>query len=158
MKEAYLNTGVGLLRFEVEENALTTIEFSEGEEVDSDPADPLLQECIFQMKAYFKGHLKEFDLPINLKGTEFQKKVWQKLIELPYGSTDSYLNLARNLGDVKAIRAVASANGKNPIPIVVPCHRIIGSDGSLTGYSGGLWRKKYLLEMEAEEKQMKLFE
>lgn len=158
MKEAYLNTGVGLLRFEVEENALTTIEFSEGEEVDSDPTDPLLQECVFQMKAYFKGHLKEFDLPINLRGTEFQKKVWQKLIELPYGSTDSYLNLARNLGDVKAIRAVASANGKNPIPIVVPCHRIIGSDGSLTGYAGGLWRKKYLLEMEAEEKQMKLFE
>jgi methylated-DNA-[protein]-cysteine S-methyltransferase len=92
-----------------------------------------------------------------LQGTEFQKKVWQELLHIPYGKTCSYLDLSKKIGDVKAIRAVASANGKNPLWIVVPCHRVIGTDGSLTGYAGGLWRKKWLLEHENPIKQESLF-
>jgi methylated-DNA-[protein]-cysteine S-methyltransferase len=94
---------------------------------------------------------------LNPKGTEFQQKVWQELAQIPCGKTISYLDLSKKLGDVKAIRAVASANGKNPIWIVVPCHRVIGSDGSLTGYAGGLWPKKWLLEHENLTNQQSLF-
>lgn len=91
------------------------------------------------------------------EGTDFQKRVWQQLLDIPFGTTLSYLDLAKQLGDVKAIRAVASANGKNPLWIVVPCHRVIGTDGSLTGYAGGLWRKKWLLEHENPPNQTSLF-
>jgi len=92
------------------------------------------------------------------EGTDFQRKVWKQLLNIPFGTTVSYLNLAQDLGDVKAIRAVASANGRNPLWIAVPCHRVIGSDGSLTGYAGGLWRKKWLLEHENPPKQTSLFQ
>ncbi len=116
-----------------------------------------LQKCVQQLDAYFAGTKKEFDLKLNLKATKFQEKVWQALLYIPFGKTRSYLEQAKTLGDVKAIRAVASANGKNPIAIIIPCHRIIGSDGSLTGYAGGLHRKKWLLEHEGVLTQQSLF-
>ncbi|SOD80654.1 methylated-DNA--[protein]-cysteine S-methyltransferase [Spirosoma fluviale] len=113
-----------------------------------------------QLKAYFAGQLMSFDFPINPVGTAFQQSVWRALLDVPFGTTLSYLTLARRMGDEKAIRAVAAANGRNPLWIVIPCHRIIGSDGSLTGYAGGLWRKQWLLEHEgalARSGQMSLF-
>ena len=117
----------------------------------------VLQEAVTQLQDYFDGNRIHFDFQLNPAGTEFQQKVWKGLCEIPFGKTMSYLELAKQLGDVKAIRAVASANGKNPLWIVVPCHRVIGTDGSLTGYAGGLWRKKWLLEHENSSTQQSLF-
>lgn len=116
-----------------------------------------LQECVSQLQDYFEGQRNEFTFKLNPHGTDFQQKVWQELLNIPFGKTMSYLDLSKKLGDVKAIRAVASANGKNPLWIVVPCHRVIGTDGSLTGYAGGLWRKKWLLEHESPSPQQSLF-
>tara|TARA_R110001583_G_scaffold134490_11_gene286215 strand:+ start:934 stop:1407 length:474 start_codon:yes stop_codon:yes gene_type:complete len=116
-----------------------------------------LEDCVIQLNEYFEGSRKQFDLKLNAEGTDFQKRVWKQLEQIPYGKTISYLELSKQLGDVKAIRAVANANGKNPLWIVVPCHRVIGSDGSLTGYAGGLHRKKWLLEHESPYKQQSLF-
>lgn len=116
-----------------------------------------LQNCVLQLNEYFEGKRTQFDLQLNPQGTEFQKKVWESLQTIPFGKTTSYLQQSKNLGNQKAIRAVASANGKNPLWIVIPCHRIIGSDGSLTGYAGGLWRKKWLLDHENANKQQVLF-
>ena len=116
-----------------------------------------LLECVNQLSAYFNNDLKEFELKLNPKGTEFQKKVWTQLLNIPFGKTCSYLELSKQLGDPKAIRAVANANGKNPLWIIVPCHRVIGSDGSLTGYAGGLHRKQWLLNHESINKQQSLF-
>ena len=109
------------------------------------------------MNDYFEGKRTNFNFKLNPSGTEFQQKVWKSLLEIPFGKTMSYMELSKKLGDVKAIRAVASANGKNPLWIVVPCHRVIGTDGSLTGYAGGLWRKKWLLEHENPTTQQSLF-
>lgn len=108
-------------------------------------------EAILQLQAYFRGELKEFDLPLVMEGTDFQLRVWNALRAIPYGETISYAQLARHVGNPKAVRAVGLANGRNPIPIIVPCHRVIGSDGSLTGFGGGLATKKKLLELESEQ-------
>jgi len=116
-----------------------------------------LQECVTQLDEYFNETRKKFDLKLNPQGTDFQKKVWNELLEIPFGKSRTYLEQSKLYGDPKAIRAVASANGKNPIWIVIPCHRVIGSDGSLTGYAGGIWRKKWLLEHESGVKQQSLF-
>jgi methylated-DNA-[protein]-cysteine S-methyltransferase len=105
---------------------------------------------ISQLDEYFAGKRKEFNLPISQKGSPFQENVWNHLLKIPFGKTVSYLHLSKQVGDVKAIRAIASTNGKNNIAIVVPCHRVIGSDAKLVGYAGGLWRKKWLLEHEAK--------
>jgi len=101
-----------------------------------------------QLNEYFKGERKDFDIPLDLVGTEFQKQVWLSLLKIPYGCTTSYAKQAELVGKPSAVRAVANANGKNKISIILPCHRVIGSDGSLTGYGGGIWRKKKLLEFE----------
>ena len=116
-----------------------------------------LKECVLQLKEYFKGERTNFNVLLNPQGTKFQKLVWQELCNISYGKTISYLEQSKQIGDVKAVRAVAAANGKNPISIVIPCHRVIGSDGSLTGYAGGLWRKKWLLDYESPLKQLSLF-
>ena len=108
----------------------------------------LLVEVFTQLKEYFKRERKEFDLPLNIIGTEFQKKVWEELLKIPYGEVITYNQLAIKLGDKKLIRAAANANGANPLPIVIPCHRVIGSDGNLVGYGGGLDVKQKLLELE----------
>ena len=128
------------------------------DEVDISIAVPdCLKPCVDQLDEYFDGTRIEFDLKLNPGGTDFQKTVWNELLNIPYGKTRTYSEQALCLGDIKAIRAVASANGKNPIWIIIPCHRVIGSDGSLTGYAGGIWRKKWLLEHENPSNQTSLF-
>lgn len=153
----FLKTPQGTLKLSGSQAGISEIKFlNEKQETSTDIPNFLLP-AVQQLQAYFMGELKEFDLKLDLQGTDFQKKVWQALLEIPYGKTISYLELSRKLGDVKAIRAVASANGKNPVWIVVPCHRVIGSDGSLTGYAGGIERKKFLLEHEGALTQQSLF-
>lgn len=110
----------------------------------------LLIECTEQLIQYFNGERRIFELPLSQAGTAFQQDVWNLLTQIPFGKTISYLQLAKQTGDPKATRAVANANGKNSIAVIVPCHRVIGSDSTLTGYAGGLWRKKWLLEHEAK--------
>jgi len=110
-----------------------------------------------QLAAYFDGQLKSFDLKLNMIGTDFQKAVWDLLLQIPFGKTVSYADIAKDLGDSKKVRAVGMANGRNPIAIVVPCHRVIGSDGQLTGYASGIDRKKKLLQLEGSWQQLELF-
>lgn len=120
----------------------------------------LVRQTVFQLEEYFSEERKVFELPLHLVGTKFQQSVWRALQEIPFGKTDTYLGLSKGLGNEKAIRAVASANGANAISIIIPCHRIIGSDNSLTGYAGGLTAKKKLLQLEKCEvfsKQLDLF-
>lgn len=141
---------------EGDENGLSSIRVL-NDNVPEGIVPEVLEDAVYQLKEYFEGHRKEFDLKLNPTGTDFQKKVWNALLEIPFGKTLSYLELSKRLGDVKAIRAVASANGKNPIWLVIPCHRVIGSNGDLIGYSAGLDRKKWLLEHESPLKQTRLF-
>jgi methylated-DNA-[protein]-cysteine S-methyltransferase len=110
--------------------------------------NPLLTQCCQQLDEYFAGTRKIFSLSLAQDGTDFQQNVWLQLVQIPFGKTISYLELSKRIGDVKAIRAVGTTNGKNKIAIIVPCHRVIGSDGTLTGYAGGLWRKHWLLQHE----------
>ena len=111
-------------------------------------ANPLAQEAAAQLQAYFAGRLRDFDLPLDLQGTDFQKRVWRELERIPYGKTRSYMQIADAIGLPKAVRAVGAANGANPIPIIIPCHRVIGASGKLVGYGGGLPLKKRLLSLE----------
>lgn len=156
MEITYIKTPLGITKIMGDENGISVISVSDEGEI-SEQIPAVLQEAVSQLMAYFEGKRTTFDFKLNPKGTEFQQKVWNGLLEIPFGKTMSYLELSKKLGDVKAIRAVASANGKNPLWIVVPCHRVIGTDGSLTGYAGGLWRKKWLLEHENPTTQQSLF-
>ncbi|MGG7033831.1 MAG: methylated-DNA--[protein]-cysteine S-methyltransferase [Flavobacterium sp.] len=156
MKSYYFKTPLGIAKITGEENGIAEISISD-EGIVSDEIPVFLKEAVSQLQEYFEGKRTSFNFELNPKGTEFQKKVWQELLNIPFGKTISYLELSQKLGDVKAIRAVASANGKNPLWIVVPCHRVIGTDGSLTGYAGGLWRKQWLLEHENPTNQQRLF-
>lgn len=156
MKKARIKTPLGIAELTANEEGLTSVKVMDSVEVSAEIPEEL-ENAVVQLRAYFNGDLKTFDLKLNLQGTDFQKKVWRQLLSIPYGTTTSYLELSRSLGDVKAIRAVAAANGKNPLWIIVPCHRVIGKDGSLTGYAGGLYRKKWLLEHEDPPKQQRLF-
>lgn len=152
----YLQSPLGITKIVGDENGVSVISIlQEGELSKKIPKE--LKIVVTQLNEYFEGKRQNFDFKINPKGTEFQQKVWLELLNIPFGKTMSYLDLSKKLGDVKAIRAVASANGKNPLWIVVPCHRVIGTDGSLTGYAGGLWRKKWLLEHESPNLQQSLF-
>ena len=156
METAFIQSPLGITKIVGDENGISIISIlSQGEVSTKIPKN--LKECITQLREYFDGNRNHFDFKMNPQGTEFQQKVWQELLNIPFGKTMSYLDLSKKLGDVKAIRAVASANGRNPLWIVVPCHRVIGTDGSLTGYAGGLWRKKWLLEHESPSKQQSLF-
>ncbi|AVR47350.1 cysteine methyltransferase [Christiangramia fulva] len=157
MKTAKIKTPLGIAFLEGDENGLRTIRISDEEGTDFPEISPILQPAAKQLKEYFSGERTEFDLKLNPQGTEFQKKVWLELQNIPFGSTTSYLELSRKIGDEKAIRAVAAANGKNPLWIIIPCHRVIGNDGSLTGYAGGLHRKKWLLDFENPPAQQSLF-
>ena len=156
MEITYIKTPLGITTIMGDENGISVISVSDEGEI-SEQIPAVLQEAVSQLMAYFEGKRTTFDFKLNPKGTEFQQKVWKGLLEIPFGKTCSYMDLSKKLGDVKAIRAVASANGKNPLWIVVPCHRVIGTDGSLTGYAGGLWRKKWLLEHETPSMQQSLF-
>lgn len=156
METAFIQSPLGITKIEGDKNGVAVISvLAEGEETQKIP--DTLKEAVNQLQEYFEGKRTVFTFTLNPKGTKFQQKVWQELLNIPFGKTMSYLELSKKLGDVKAIRAVASANGKNPLWIVVPCHRVIGTDGSLTGYAGGLWRKKWLLEHESPLKQQSLF-
>lgn len=158
MEMTMLKTPLGIAEITGDENGISRISIQDIEiDINEEEIPEVLLNAVTQLKQYFEGNRKDFDLKINPSGTDFQKKVWQKLCEIPYGTTTSYHELSKELGDVKAIRAVAAANGKNPLWIVVPCHRVIGSDGSLTGYAGGLWRKKWLLQHENPPNQQSLF-
>jgi methylated-DNA-[protein]-cysteine S-methyltransferase len=157
METAYIKTPLGIAKITGDENGISAISlFNEGTISPIIPAE--LQEAGQQLIEYFNGEKLNFDFKLNPKGTEFQQKVWRSLLEIPFGKTRTYLEQSKILGDIKAVCAVASANGKNPLWIVAPCHRVIGSDGSLTGYAGGLWRKKWLLEHENPSNQQLLFE
>ena len=153
---AFIKTPLGIAKIVGDEEGISIISIlSEGELSITIPNE--LQEAVSQLQDYFSGKRNYFSFKLNPKGTDFQQKVWQELLKIPFGKTISYLDLAKKLGDAKVIRAAASANGKNPLWIVVPCHRVIGTDGSLTGYAGGLWRKKWLLEHETPTNQQSLF-
>ena len=156
MKTAHIKTPLGIATIIGDENGIFSITVSDEQTIPTIIPN-VLQEAVTQLNEYFDGERTDFTLKLNPKGTEFQQKVWGALLDIPYGKTRTYLEQSKILGDVEAIRAVASANGKNPLWIVVPCHRVIGSDGSLTGYAGGLWRKKWLLEHENPSTQQSLF-
>ena len=150
----YYKSPIGLIRISGTETYISEMIFED--EATTSPVNgaseiifpSLIIHAIEQLIQYFQGQLRNFDLPVNQNGTEFQKTVWHELVNIPYGKTISYLELSRRLGNPKVIRAAASANGKNNICIVVPCHRVIGSKNDLVGYAGGLWRKKWLLSLE----------
>lgn len=156
METAYIKTPLGIATIIGDENGISVISVSDEGGI-STIIPPVLKDAVSQLNEYFEGKRTDFDFALNPIGTEFQQKVWKGLFEIPFGKTCSYMDLSKKLGDIKAIRAVASANGKNPLWIVVPCHRVIGTDGSLTGYAGGLWRKKWLLEHENPTTQQSLF-
>ncbi len=156
METAYIKTPLGTAKITGDEHGVASISILEEGQI-TKKTPPVLKEAVNQLQDYFKGKRSDFDFKLNPQGTEFQQKVWKSLLEIPFGKTVSYMDITKKIGDVKAIRAVASANGKNPLWIVVPCHRVIGTDGSLTGYAGGLWRKKWLLEHENPTSQQSLF-
>ena len=159
--KTYYQSEIGWLEIIGTEDAVKAVEFIEPEEKEESSAEPpaAIADCVAQLDEYFKGKRQEFSLKLEPEGTEFQKAVWRQLLEVPFGKTVSYLDIAKALGNEKAVRAVGAANGQNPIVIIVPCHRIIGSNGKLTGYGGGLWRKEWLLNHEGvvAGKQIRLF-
>lgn len=149
----YYTSPLGRIRISCNEEAVTELHFLH----DDDPgfyADsiaegpPVLKQTHQQLTDYFLGKRKDFDVPVQQEGTPFQQNVWNELMNIPYGKTISYLTLAKRLGDSKVIRAAATTNGKNNIAIIVPCHRVIGSNNDMVGYASGVWRKRWLLELE----------
>ncbi|MCK5402031.1 MAG: methylated-DNA--[protein]-cysteine S-methyltransferase [Flavobacteriaceae bacterium] len=157
MSSCTIETPLGFAKIIGDEFGIASVTVLNSEDEITQNIPEELQDCVYQLQEYFKGERENFSLILNLQGTQFQKQVWKKLQTIPFGKTLSYLELSKQIGDVKAIRAVANANGKNPLWIIVPCHRVIGSDGSLTGYAGGLSRKQWLLEHESPYKQQSLF-
>jgi len=149
MPITYYSSPVGMIRITEDDAHITSVHFMDEAIEPDEPSTPLLKMAAKQMDEYFAGERKEFDLPIRQAGSGFQQEVWQCLLNINYGKTISYLQQSKLMKNPLAIRAIASANGRNHLAIVVPCHRVIGSDGSLTGYAGGVWRKKWLLEHEA---------
>ena len=158
-ESVHYNSPIGILQIKNSGNAIIELSFTDKLEkaitgetglVSAEPVSPVLKKCIAQLDGYFAGKLFDFDLNLAQEGTAFQQQVWSELIKIRYGRTSSYLALSKSIGNEKAIRAAGTANGKNNIAIIVPCHRVIGSNGSLVGYGGGLWRKHWLLEHEAK--------
>jgi methylated-DNA-[protein]-cysteine S-methyltransferase len=146
---SWYSSPLGLLKLQCTGEHMLSASFTE-EKPGASEDHALLDECGRQLDAYFSGELKSFSLPLSQEGTIFQQKVWQLLETIPFGKTLSYQDLSKQYGDPKAIRAIAAANGRNKLAIIIPCHRVIGSNRSLTGYAGGLWRKKWLLDHEAK--------
>ncbi len=157
LESVYYNSPLGILLIKNSGNAITEVSFTDNniktltkEIIFQQPLSPILIKCISQLDDYFSGKLFQFNLNLSQKGTAFQQQVWNELLKIKYGRTTSYLSLSKSIGNEKAIRAVGTANGKNNIAIIVPCHRVIGQDGSLVGYAGGLQRKHWLLDHEAK--------
>ena len=162
--KGYYKSKLGLLEIVGLEQSIKAVTFVENEESDDDfdkaKSSPAVEACLRQLDEYFQGNRQTFSLTLEPDGTEFQRTVWTQLTAIPFGQTVSYLDVAKNIGNEKAIRAVGAANGQNPIVIIIPCHRVIGSDGKLTGYGGGLWRKEWLLKHEEawpKSQQLSLF-
>ena len=152
---AFYTSPIGPLRVSSNDSCVTEVHFLNKDEpfaagTLSSGTPPVLAQCLKELTAYFNGQRKNFEVPVWQEGTAFQQRVWNELMNIPFGKTISYLTLAKRLGDPKSIRAAASTNGKNAIAVIVPCHRVIGSNNDLVGYGGGLWRKKWLLEMETK--------
>jgi methylated-DNA-[protein]-cysteine S-methyltransferase len=151
LSRAVINTPLGFVEITTTDRAVRKVHIG-GQGSGTRPpagAPPVLGECCRQLEEYFSGKRRRFDLALDLQGTEFEQKVWRQLLRIPYGQTASYQETAQAIGRPKAVRAVGAANGKNPVAIIVPCHRVIGRDGRLVGYGGGLWRKKWLLDHES---------
>ena len=140
---------IGTVEIEGTQEGIVALNFVDQPPPGDDKLPGILEEGVKQIDEYFHGHRKRFSLELSLQGTEFQNTVWQQLVTIPYGHTVSYREIAAAIGKPTACRAVGNANGKNPISIIVPCHRLIGSNGTLTGYGGGLWRKEWLLKHES---------
>lgn len=157
MKTCCIQTPLGFAKIEGDAKGISAVRVLNSEKELTTTIPTELKNCAAQLQQYFSGKRQTFNIRLNPKGTPFQKQVWNLLLQIPYGKTISYLELSKQFGDEKAIRAVASANGKNPIWIIIPCHRVIGSDGSLTGYAGGLYRKQWLLNHEQPNTQLQLF-
>ena len=143
---ATVDTPIGTLWLAADEDGLTAISF---DPLPAGPASPVCREAAEQLEAYFAGELRDLELPLAPRGTDFQRSVWTAVAGIPYGGTASYREIATALGRPAACRAVGAANGRNPLPVVIPCHRVIGTAGALTGYGGGLERKRALLDLEA---------
>lgn len=144
-----IKSGIGILTLQADEEAIKEIAFGDKKvEGASEQETPLLERAQKELEEYFRGERSTFTVPIQPEGTEFQKKVWQALLEIPYGETRTYGEIAAAVGNPKASRAVGMANHNNPIPVIIPCHRVVGKNGSLTGYAGGLDKKTALLELE----------
>lgn len=169
--KAYYNSPIGKIEITGNDEGIISVFFIE-ENIDKSPSllasdnfnkkesSKVITDCIQQLDEYFASTRRQFELKLNPEGTAFQKKVWSKLIKIPYGKTKSYLDIAKQIGDANANRAVGNANAKNPVSIIVPCHRVIGNTGELVGYSGGMWRKEWLLNHENSAvfgKQIELF-
>lgn len=157
LQTTYYKTPIGTAKIIGNQNGIRSVSVVDKQINYSTEIPICLQNCVTQLSEYFAGTRTSFNLKLNPQGTVFQQLVWKELLNIPFGKSSSYLKQSKQLGNPKAIRAVASANGKNPLWILIPCHRVIGSDGSLTGYAGGIWRKKWLLEHESSCKQQTLF-
>ena len=144
---SYFKSPIGLVQIGGTASEVTSLDFVERRREKTE-SHPLIDRAARQIAEYFAGKRQVFDLPISYQGTDFQERVWGQLLKVPYGETASYQDIARGVGNPLAVRAVGAANGKNPISLIVPCHRIIGSNGTLVGYGGGLWRKEWLLKHE----------
>jgi O-6-methylguanine DNA methyltransferase len=157
----YCSCPLGSIEIEATEEALIAVKFLSDElpnKPDTDGGSPIISETIKQLEQYFASERKQFDVPLQLPGTDFQIQVWNELKHIPYGKTISYSQLADTLGSRDLVRAVGNANSKNPVAIIVPCHRVIGSQGDLVGYAGGLWRKQWLLEHEDCQQLLPIFQ
>ncbi len=153
----YLKSPIGFVEISSTNEFVSELYFRDETGNNSENLPGVLLRAIKQVKEYFEGRRQEFDLPLAPEGTEFQQKVWKQLLKIPFGITKSYLDIATEMGDRKALRAVGNANGKNKISIIIPCHRVIGASGNLTGFGGGIWRKKWLLDHENKFIQGSLF-
>ena len=151
-----LNTSLGTMAFRGNRDGIQSIQFLEEPSTTSEIIPDSLREAVSQMKAFLAGSIKDFTFVMQPQGTDFQKKIWSILSEIPYGTTLSYIKIAQIYGNTKAVRAVGAAIGKNPILVVIPCHRVIGSDGTLIGYAAGLTRKRELLKHEGYPSQITL--
>ena len=156
MKTTVINSPLGFIKIEGNDDGISYLNFSDSTS-ESTEFPPEIQDAVIQIREYFAGNRKEFTIKISPQGTEFQQKVWNLLQQVPHGKTINYSQLSDQYGDPKAIRAVASANGKNPILIIIPCHRIISKDGGLGGFSAEIWRKEWLLNHEQNCQQEQLF-
>lgn len=146
--KARYQSQIGTIIIVASEDGLSRLLFDDEPDLKENPQHVILHQTLEQLEQYFRGKRKIFNLPLSVSGSDFQKKVWREVAQIKFGQTASYLEIARRVGNEKAVRAVGLANGKNPLPLLIPCHRIIGTNGNLIGYGGGLWRKEWLLRHE----------